>query len=1253
MKVRNFLKYALAGLLLTTAPVCAFAQVVPSISQESTGTILDISGATSSNYGVGIQLNGPNAGTLYYNGAPTGAQRPVLNNVLTINDVTINASGVSANTHVGTAGVLIDNLSNATHNNTLVGNTINAGAITVNGTDSVLMAGFAYVDETGGATSAGFNASTLNLNDINVINTSNTLTAITGGIGFMARSAAGDTAAHITGTAVRVNNINVSGVNAVGFAAQNLVGGASINIAGNVTVNDNGKQGNNLTAGINLTQIGDGNLAREVVNVAGDINVTSSNAIGGSWGFRTLGGLNGATVNLGNINVVSSGNDAKGGATGNSPAGANGISIGNHVLRSQFNNSTFTAKDVNVTATGAGNAYGITVTEIAGNNSSLNVGNITTTAAAANAQSVNANNIGATNSLTVGDVSATVVGTTGNAVGINANQIAGSLVAGDVNVNANGGTATGVALWDRRNADNGFTPNVGNITATGSLTVGKVNVNSTNSAATGINLLAGAGAVGNGDVAGTFTTDDLNVTSGTGNAIGINAGIIAQTGSFNANDVNVKATNGNATGISVARIVAPAAGAPSNFNVGNVKVSSTGSAIGIDVRNNAPSTFTISNDVIATSTAAHNPGAGAAGTPVVGIQTDGGQQNLTINTNYGDVQISGVSAISGNTSIDMRRANDTLNISGKNAHTNKGKQFNVDNVESVNWTTDAKYVSGSGFRTNVLGGTQLTTHTVANNKTVVIDGNVTTNGGNYTFGSTATPNNNTQGTLAMQGLYTNGGNVIVNNGLLALDGNYRSSVGNLTIGGGANIGTARVALYGNAAPGTAGLLLTGSGNLPPTMGTNGVGDAATGERVLSMSTITEYRWNANGTAGAGYYARNRQQAALADGFLLPAAIHNRIAGWEATRDHLISATRGSRSGREYLGQAPCDPCSPVAACDPCAPCNPCEPQCDPCAPSCEPDCDEGSCDPCDPCNTKHRKFARGFLLGSGAGRSAWVNYIGRSSDYRSSYSNIGIANGDWQIGTDGVQVGLDLYKSQRSQLGLLFGYEGTKATSRSDQVDADDVYFGVYAARVFSNGADFRLIYNYGSQDYTMRRLDPGLGFDWHLHNAAFDGNTHELNLELGKRVFSNRRLSYRPVIGFDLVVNSWDGAAEDGNLTTAIVYGDSDLTQAFLRFGSDMKYNLGRLEFNSGLYYSYDLNGDRADTKVFAKNRNGSANRNVSSTLYGSDLGRSVLTFNVGGTYALSNCTTVFGGFTGDSILDRDGDGFQSVGYVGLQWQW
>jgi hypothetical protein len=292
----------------------------------------------------------------------------------------------------------------------------------------------------------------------------------------------------------------------------------------------------------------------------------------------------------------------------------------------------------------------------------------------------------------------------------------------------------------------------------------------------------------------------------------------------------------------------------------------------------------------------------------------------------------------------------------------------------------------------------------------------------------------------------------------------------------------------------------------------------------------------------------------------------------------------------------------------------------------------------------------GFLLETNTGRNAWVNYVGRSSEYRSSYAN----NGDWKIGTDGIQVGLNLYKEKGLQFGLLFGYEGSKATLRSDCLTADDVYFGAYGAYVLDNGSDFRIIYNYGTQNYQLRRFDPGIGRDFYQHNSKFNGNTHEINLEFGKRIFSNRNISYRPVIGLDILVNEWGGTFENGNLSTAIAYDNADITQTFFRIGSDLKYVFNRFELNSGLYYSYDLNGEKLKSKVFARNNSQLGyDKNISSTLYGSDLGRSVLTFNVGGSYALSNCTTIFGGYTGDANLNRDGNSFQSTGYVGLKWQW
>ncbi|GHT22236.1 hypothetical protein FACS189419_04490 [Planctomycetales bacterium] len=104
--------------------------------------------------------------------------------------------------------------------------------------------------------------------------------------------------------------------------------------------------------------------------------------------------------------------------------------------------------------------------------------------------------------------------------------------------------------------------------------------------------------------------------------------------------------------------------------------------------------------------------------------------------------------------------------------------------------------------------------------------------------------------------------------------------------------------------------------------------------------------------------------------------HNKYTVWHAVQDHLISGT--SRSGSGYLGQSPCGKVTSYAPC--------------------------------------------GSILGTAA-RTAWVNYVGRSNSYFDT-----AFQSNWKIGTDGMQVGSDLYRTKKTQFGVLFGYEGGKAT---------------------------------------------------------------------------------------------------------------------------------------------------------------------------------------------------------------------------------
>jgi uncharacterized protein YhjY with autotransporter beta-barrel domain len=795
------------------------------------------------------------------------------------------------------------------------------------------------------------------------------------------------------------------------------------------------------------------------------------------------------------------------------------------------------------------------------------------------------------NTLDIGDVKVTNSNMSNNskALGVgflnitqDAQHITGTITVGKIDVT--GQTATG--FWSDR---------LQNAT----VTLDDVNTDNND-----VNFLAGTTGVKVGviDVNSILTVNNVTVkNAGTNNFPAGSSGSVTGVhvsnieGKLKTGNVTVdSAANKLATGIKINSIASN-----SIFNVGKVDVTSAGDAVGINI-NNKPTiginTLTITQDVIAKSTGT-NPSR-AVGINVNNVADNA--TNLTIDTTDRDIQISGIGNANSK-SIAMGAIGNYLTITGNNTHANKNQKFVIDGADNVIWKTNADYVTGSSFTTNVA-----TTHKVATGKNVVIRGEVNVGNNAYTVGDVN--GEQFQGTLIAQQLTAN--DVTIHNGTLALDATKPQSISKLTVGNSSAIGKATIEFYGNVAPNNTLLTLTETPVLYP----NG--------QLLSSSTISEYA-----ISGNTIIARNRKRAALSDGFLLPASIHNRITAWEATRDHFISGGgRYAKSGRESLCQTPCNPCEAAATCDPC-----------------EATCNECSCDHCD-----HYYFGSGLLFGASVGRSAWANYVNRSNDYRSSYSNIGIANGDWDIESNGVQVGLDLCKTQRSQLGLLFGYEDSRATLRSDRLEADDIYVGAYAARVFHNGADIRVIYNYGSQDYKLRRFDHSLGLNTHQQNSAFDGNTHEVNIELGKRFFCCNGWSYRPVIGFDLILNEWDGATENGNNATAIIYNDTDFKQAFIRSGFDLKYTCGSFDFNSGLYYSYDLKDDSLQARVSAKTLPSS-----SSMLFGSDLGRSYLTFNVGSSFALSNCASIFGGFTGDAALDSDGDNFQSIGYVGLKWQW
>jgi len=363
-------------------------------------------------------------------------------------------------------------------------------------------------------------------------------------------------------------------------------------------------------------------------------------------------------------------------------------------------------------------------------------------------------------------------------------------------------------------------------------------------------------------------------------------------------------------------------------------------------------------------------------------------------------------------------------------------------------------------------------------------------------------------------------------------------------------------------------------------------------RFQNIAPFTDWRIDGGKIVSFGM----REFAYANDNYLAASQIHHKYTAWHAVRDHVISGATVSQPRYGYYGQEPCG-------------------------------CTFGCADAC--CtNVKSR--------------GAWANYVGRDTRYRSSFNNR-----DWEIGTNGVQVGTDFFRTHRHQFGMFFGYENSTGKNVRDSIKANDYYVGLYDVHVFQHGADLRTVFNFGWQDYDSLRTSP-----ISANRMKFEGYTAELNVELGKRYYSGGGYgggvwSTRPVLAIDWYMNRLGGGTEGGDATQALRYGARNISQLFFRFGTDLRYEHGPWALETGLFYSYDMRGAELWTPVW------DSTGAFGSTLLGSKTGRSVLSYNVGGSWAMCRNFTLFGGYRAEVTPDRAGRDCAHIGYVGGAWRW
>ena len=764
----------------------------------------------------------------------------------------------------------------------------------------------------------------------------------------------------------------------------------------------------------------------------------------------------------------------------------------------------------------------------------------------------------------------------------------------------------------------------------GILNVNSIKVSSNIGDAYGVNLIneANLGYNSGADITGFVNIGSIEAsTSGVngGGAAGFAAGALGVNGMVTIGEVvvDVTAANGPATQYGVGVELMSGTDALSLLNVGSVNVTATGEATGIAVgsldNSNAQGIVQVGEVNVHSNTYY-----------AVGIDFRGNADDLRLT---GDINVSEASGVW--TAFGVNVGNDanitfenSLDITATTANPATGfaAGVNVENNATLNLANGAHVNIAAADSDGIIAGNDLTINLGNNaelrtNGTWVQAGNLTVAGNGFAD----------LGALSMGGVVptatigTPGSTTVV---AVDLADTFAGFLGGGSVPTVTVDDNSWVIGYGDIAPAIGGPYPIPGAAVAPAVAFAGLGAT----NFKNVAIFTDYRVEAlAGGTGLRYYGL-RTNAYMPDNYLAAAMIHNRYTGYNMVRDKFISGS--ARSGSGIFGQAPCDPCGPV--------CNP---------------CDEAACNPCDPC---------GFSRGGSSTRNTWVNYVGRADSYG------GWADGSgWDIGADGVQVGTDLFRTRKAQFGLIFGYEGGFANNSHalrlpngylvhngvDRVTSDDTYLGFYAARVLSGGADVRFVYNHGWQDFDTVRTDP---YTWGLarYEASFKGHTDEINMELGKR-FHRGNWSYRPFGALDVYTIRLNGATETAtgvnnwllqNNDTRVRYDKLNLTQFYLRFGSDLRYQVRRFTLNSGLSYAYDMNGQKFRTRVYDAD---DATGSLQAWLQGSKLGRSVLMYNVGGEYQLGDCFSVFGGYDGQAVLDRAGNGVQHIGYVGGSLKW
>jgi hypothetical protein len=280
-------------------------------------------------------------------------------------------------------------------------------------------------------------------------------------------------------------------------------------------------------------------------------------------------------------------------------------------------------------------------------------------------------------------------------------------------------------------------------------------------------------------------------------------------------------------------------------------------------------------------------------------------------------------------------------------------------------------------------------------------------------------------------------------------------------------------------------------------------------------------------------------------------------------------------------------------------------------------------------------------------RSAWMTFVGRGDDFESTYFKE-----NYNMQSYGVQAGLSLISNCTQNFGFLFGREEGKLSNDSDRVKNEDYYLGFYYAQKFFDEHDIRAYIGGGWQNNDLIRTS-----DAYRYGAGYNGNTFNINAELGRRFYGQNNWSVRLLGGVDFEVRRIGGATEkslDWEYSNEYrQYRRSELKRLFTRAGIEANKSWRRLGFHTGTQLGWNFGDTRPQTLIYYPALEGIAAR---ADVLGSaaHLGRLEWRLNVGMEWYLTDRrnTYFFFDYNGNVYLDRDGDTSAGTGYLGFCWR-